>query len=685
PVCTNSARQAQPWIHKDTVVWADGRNGRDVPNWDIYSYNLTTKTERAIVLNSYHQGYPTVYGKYVAWLDVRRGNPDIYLYDLERDIEIPVATLPTVQQATDGKGDPYQVKAHQSSRILSDNKVVWMDNSQGNSQIVMRYFIADPLLLLSTDYPSTNGSMMVWSDNRRGSDWDIYGFDFFSRAEKPICRAEGDQLHPQASGGKVVWSDYRNGDSDIYMVDTATGIESAIASGKGDQVLPSISGDKIVWMDNTSGDWDVYLYENKNGNGTTRPIYKGPSQQMYPIISSDLIVWQDNRNRDWDVYVFDLKNGSETKLTGEGDQISPHVSGNTIVWEDAKTGDISYYLWDKKWGRTYPRPGIQSSPVASGKYIAYVDNADKNASIRRLDTSNWKDELVAAGPGQVKPSMDKKLVWLNTLTGRPRSMTLAAGQTSVICQAPGDQSHPSVGGNDMVGYYVVWMDNRSNYSDVYIYSLSQEIELPLIASPFPEMNPDMSENIISWSAYDPLKNWWTVRTFDVAINNRSELAWGLAAPTTVSVSDQYLTYVDLPVANFGTRVYKKLLYGKEAAPAIPPSGSNPRAGGNIVVYQDNEARGNWDIWLWKSGQEAAAFITDPGDQMYPATDGRTVVWQDNRNGNWDIYAYDFNSSQEIQITKDLSDQTLPDVENGVIVWQDKRKGNWDIYAYNLNT
>jgi beta propeller repeat protein len=357
---------------------------------------------------------------------------------------------------------------------------------------------------------------MVWSDNRRGSDWDIYGFDFFSRAEKPICRAEGDQLNPQASGSKVVWSDYRNGDSDIYMVDTATGVESAIASGKGDQVLPSISGDRIVWMDNSSGDWDVYLHENKKGNGTTRPVYKGQGQQMYPVISGDLIVWQDSRNGNADVYVYDLKNSSETKLTGDGDQISPQVSGNTIVWEDAKTGDISYYLWDKKWGRTYPRPGIQSSPVASGKYIAYVDNADKNASIRKLDTSNWKDELVAAGPGQVKPSMDKKLVWLNSMAGRPRSMTLAAGQTSVVCQAPGDQSHPSVGGNNMVGYYVVWMDNRSNNSDVYVYSLTQELELPLIASPFPELYPDITENIIAWSAYDPLKNWWTVRTFGLA-------------------------------------------------------------------------------------------------------------------------------------------------------------------------
>jgi len=117
-------------------------------------------------------------------------------------------------------------------------------------------------------------------------------------------------------------------------------------------------------MDNSSGNWDVYLSDMAT-NGT-EPVYKGPGQQMYPIISGDLVVWQDNRNGDWDVYVKDLLSGDETKLTGEGDQVYPDVSGNTIVWEDGKSSDISYYLWDKKWGKTYPRPGNQTSPVAYG-------------------------------------------------------------------------------------------------------------------------------------------------------------------------------------------------------------------------------------------------------------------------------------------------------------------------------
>ena len=127
---------------------------------------------------------------------------------------------------------------------------------------MMRYIIADPLLLLQTDFPSTNGSLMVWSDNRRGN-WNIYGFDFFNRSEIPISRSDADQLYPKASGDKVVWSDYRNGHPEIYMKSLTTGKESALSSSKGDQLWPSISGDRVVWMDNSSGKWQIILYDPK--------------------------------------------------------------------------------------------------------------------------------------------------------------------------------------------------------------------------------------------------------------------------------------------------------------------------------------------------------------------------------------------------------------------------------------
>ncbi|MDD1733747.1 MAG: biopolymer transporter Tol, partial [Methanothrix sp.] len=332
--------------------------------------------------------------------------------------------------------------------------------------------------------------------------------------------------------------------------------------------------------------------------------------------------------------------------------------------------------------------GEQTSPVISGKTIAYVDGAPPQTSIRQLDLNNWKDDLVQSGPGQVKPSIDQKLIWLNTLSGRPRSISVAPGQTSIICQAPGDQSLPVVGGDDRVGYYAAWMDNRTGNPDIYVYSLSQELELPLAAGIYEDMYPDIEGSIVAWISRNPLnqyniEDYWSIRTFDIAIENSTELTYGLEAAAPVSLSQDYLSYLRRPVKDFGWMIYVRPLYEKEITPDFPPNGINQRSGGEITVYQDDK-KGSWDVWMWKMGSDPVALASDSSDQTNPATDGKTVVWQDNRNGNWDIYAYDLNTSQEVQVTDDPADQTYPDIENGVIVWQDNRNENWDILLYDRN-
>ena len=134
-------------------------------------------------------------------------------------------------------------------------------------------------------------------------------------------------------------------------------------------------------------------------------------------------------------------------------------------------------------------------------------------------------------------------------------------------------------------------------------------------------------------------------------------------------------------------------------PSIAMDGS-----GNFVIVWQDYRNGNWDIYLQRFNSSGAAqggntkVNDDAGtaDQDYPSIDMEgsgnfVIVWEDNRNGNWDIYLQRFNSSGaaqgvNIKVNDDVgtSRQYSPSIAmdgsgNFVIVWQDYRSGNYDIY------
>lgn len=100
--------------------------------------------------------------------------------------------------------------------------------------------------------------------------------------------------------------------------------------------------------------------------------------------------------------------------------------------------------------------------------------------------------------------------------------------------------------------------------------------------------------------------------------------------------------------------------------------------------------------LTVEGSQEFPITTQESDQKYPAVCGEYVVWQDNRNGNWDIYGYNLTTQKEFQITTHPADQTHPAIHNNMVVWEDHRcfEGEGDscwfslpyaIYGYNLAT
>jgi len=134
-------------------------------------------------------------------------------------------------------------------------------------------------------------------------------------------------------------------------------------------------------------------------------------------------------------------------------------------------------------------------------------------------------------------------------------------------------------------------------------------------------------------------------------------------------------------------------------------------GAAVVAWEDRRG-GRWDIYaqrldedgdrLW-AGDVCVNFDTGTAGQHWPAVavDGSgnaVVVWIDERNGTWDVYAQRLDGSGNrlwggdgrVNFGSGMADHCIPPAVavdgggNAIVVWEDKRDDRWDIYAQKLD-
>jgi PGF-pre-PGF domain-containing protein len=139
----------------------------------------------------------------------------------------------------------------------------------------------------------------------------------------------------------------------------------------------------------------------------------------------------------------------------------------------------------------------------------------------------------------------------------------------------------------------------------------------------------------------------------------------------------------------------------EAAPGedlySPLNGAQerPDIDGNMIVWEDNR-NGNKDIYFGTvdkfradsgRGTQHASYtgeqITDnPASQEKPSISGDYIVWQDNRNGNWDIYFYKRSTGVEELLTG-TGNQWMPIVRGKYAAWYDDSNGKTNVVLYDI--
>jgi hypothetical protein len=146
--------------------------------------------------------------------------------------------------------------------------------------------------------------------------------------------------------------------------------------------------------------------------------------------------------------------------------------------------------------------------------------------------------------------------------------------------------------------------------------------------------------------------------------------------------------------------------GIQQDPQITSDGS----GGAIMTWQD-ERSGNWDLYARRvdSGgnvqwtTNGVAICTASGNQANQQitsdnSGGAIITWQDERSGNWDIYAQRVDSGGNVQWTTNgvaisaaSNNQMEPEIVSdgsggAIITWIDRRSGNhYDVYAQRVDS
>ena len=277
------------------AVWDDSRNGGNVVYFKrSTNAGVSWESDFRLTFATNYSYYPSlsVSGSnvYVAWIDMRDGNNEIY-YKNSTDAGI---SWSTDLRLTNNSGSSVYPTIQSAGSVIH---VSWWDNRDGNYEIYYKRS-PDGGLSWGQDIRLTNNSStsmnscisasgflvhVVWYDNRDGN-YEIYnkfsadgGINWSQDIR--LTNSSGDSWHPFVTlSGSIVhvtWEDYRDGNFEIYYkrstdgglnwgTDTRLTNSSAVSQNSSIDISGSVL--HVVWLDNRDGNYEIYYKRNPTGN-----------------------------------------------------------------------------------------------------------------------------------------------------------------------------------------------------------------------------------------------------------------------------------------------------------------------------------------------------------------------------------------------------------------------------------
>ena len=196
-----------------------------------------------------------------------KGNHDIYLYNLEKELTNKVTNTKGIEKlgnwSPDGEWIVYSVVIGEEDKVG-----IFKKNPDGVDEVRLTENFEDHNPLWSPD-----GEKIAFLSTRGSDDLDIYTLNIENGEEKNITASQGDDFDFSwdPSGKRITFVSKREDNPEIFVIDISVKQEPIrLTDNESIEYSPLWKENKIIFISNSDGDNDIYSMTPSDGSNQKR-------------------------------------------------------------------------------------------------------------------------------------------------------------------------------------------------------------------------------------------------------------------------------------------------------------------------------------------------------------------------------------------------------------------------------